>query len=64
MWGEKLKKISIGPDDMLLIIGARVTDKYGAPQLNVNSKDGKVLVNPSPQDYKLPRHFIMATVRQ
>ena len=43
---------------MLLVIGARITSKYGTPQLNVNPKDGKVIVNPSPRQYKLPAEWL------
>ena len=55
MWGfDGRDHIEIDQNDMLLIIDARVTHKYGAPQINVNPKDGKVIVNPSPDDYILP----------
>ena len=58
MWGEELGRLRIEPDDMILIQGAKLTRKYGDPQLNVNPKDGKVIVDPSHQCYKLPGHFV------
>ena len=39
---------------MLLIIGARITQKYGGSQLNVNPHEGKAVLNPSHTDYTLP----------
>ena len=55
MWGFDGKNhIEIDQGDMLLIFGARVTQKYGSPQLNVNSSEGSIIVNPSSQLYKLP----------
>lgn len=46
LWGEELVGLKIVKDDTLLVMGARISDKFGALQLNVNSKDGKVTVNP------------------
>ena len=60
MWGfEGRDALAMDTNDMLLIIGGRVTQKYGAPQLNVNPKDGQVIVNPSPFDYKLPVKYVI-----
>ena len=46
MWGEDLVNLVLKPGDKLLLSGARTSDKYGAIQLNINSKDGKVTLNP------------------
>ena len=55
MWGFSGEhSTDILDEDMLLIIGARVTDKFGDPQLNVNPHDGKVVLNPSRKDFTLP----------
>ena len=55
MWGfDGDDNVDIDQNDMVLIIDGRVTHKYGAPQINVNPKDGKVIVNPSPKDFILP----------
>ena len=40
-------------------MGARVNYKYGAAQLNVNSKDGKVVINPTHIEYKLPGEYVI-----
>lgn len=47
MWGEDLVNLNLKPGDMLLVRGARTSDKYGTIQLNVNSKDGIVTLNPN-----------------
>ena len=55
MWGfSGHHTIDIIEDDMVLVIGARVTDKFGDSQLNVNPHDGKVVINPSRTEYALP----------
>ena len=46
MWGEDLVNLALKPGDTILVAGARTSDKYGVIQLNVNSKDGKVTLNP------------------
>jgi len=46
MWGEELCRLSIKKGDIVLILGARTTDKYGAVQLNVSAENAKVLINP------------------
>ena len=46
MWGEDLVSLDVKPGDTLLVAGARTSNKYGVIQLNVNSKDGKVTLNP------------------
>lgn len=41
MWGFKgQNELEMDQGDMLLIKGARITLKYGDPQLNVNPEDG------------------------
>ena len=48
MWGfEDDHYVQFSENDMILILGARTTQKYGDAQLNVNPRDGKVIVNPS-----------------
>ena len=46
MWGEELCGLKIKKGDILLILGARTTDKYGVMQLNISAENGKVIVNP------------------
>ena len=41
---------------MLLIQGARVSEKYGI-QLNISADHGKVIINPSRMVYGLPQKF-------
>jgi hypothetical protein len=46
MWGEELCSLKINRGDIVLILGARTTDKYGTMQLNVSAENAKVLINP------------------
>ena len=46
LWGEDLLKCKFNLSDRVLITGARTSDKYGAIQVNVNSLEGKVTMNP------------------
>jgi hypothetical protein len=65
MWGEELCGMRINRGDLVLVLGARTTDKYGVMQLNVSAENGKVIVNP--QGYLLPewakRQTVLAPVK-
>jgi len=50
----------INRGDLVLVLGARTTDKYGVMQLNVSAENGKVIVNP--QGYLLPEWAKRQTV--
>ena len=56
MWGEELTSLQIKKGDMLLIQGARVSEKYGI-QPNISADHGKVIINPSRMVYGLPQKF-------
>jgi hypothetical protein len=44
--------LTIKKGDVLLVLGARTSDKYGSFQLNISAENGKVLVNP--KGYQMP----------
>lgn len=46
LWGQDLIKCKFNLSDRVLITGARTSDKYGVIQVNVNSIEGKVTINP------------------
>jgi hypothetical protein len=46
LWGEDLIQTKLQLSDRILVAGARTTDKYGKIQVNLNSNEGKITVNP------------------